>query len=98
MGQIQSAHITSATTTQVTTQRTKLLGVDITRSALGVNKVEVRNGTSGSSTVLFTLTTNAVEHGGSMIFPAGDYILCGDGLHVTTTGSQIVGVTLIYQS
>jgi len=98
MGPIQSVHITSATTTQVTTQRTKFLGCDLVRSASGVNTVAVRNGTSGSSTVLFTLTTSGGSARAKFILPSGTYILCEDGLHITTTGSQIVGITAIYQT
>ena len=98
MGPIQSAVMTAAGTSQVTTTRTKLLGVNFSRDGAGSSKVEIRNGTSGSSTILFTLIAQHSGHGGDMIFPSGNYILLEDGMHVTATGSTIIGVTLIYQT
>ena len=99
MGPIESTFMSDAGTSQVTTTRTKFLGVNLVRDgSTELNKVEIRNGTSGSSAVLFTL---AGEHGGhsdSMVLPSGCYILCEDGMHVTATGDDVVGVTLIYQS
>lgn len=98
MGPLSSTHITSAAATQVTTQRTRFLGCDLSRSATGVNTVIVRNGTSGSSAVLFTLRASAGVEQTKFILPADCYILCEDGLHITTAGSQIAGVTVLYQT
>ena len=99
MGQIKSAVMTAAGTSQVSTQRTKFLGVDFARDGSdAVSKVEIRNGTSGSSTILFTLIADHAGHGGHMVFPSGNYILCEDGMHVTATGDDIIGVTVIYQT
>ena len=103
MGPIQSTLITSSTTTQVTTQRARLLGVnfDRTGNTLGSATLEIRNGTSGSSAVLFKFSGWQVMNSDSMVFPSGNYILCEDGIHATTTDSAgpgaIAGITLIYQ-
>jgi hypothetical protein len=99
MGPIQSSFMDDAGTSQVTTTRTKFLGVNLVRDAGTVfNKIEIRNGTSGSSAVLFTLAGDHAGHSDSMVLPSGSYILCEDGMHATATGDDIVGVTLIYQA
>ena len=99
MGQIKSAFMGDAGTSQVTTTRTKFLGVNMARdSNSGFNFVEIRNGTSGSSAILFKLAGDHAGHSDLMVLPSGDYILCEDGMHVTATGDDIVGLTVIYQT
>ena len=102
MGPIESTFMSDAGTSQVTTTRTKFLGVNLVRDgSTELNKVEIRNGTSGSSAVLFKFSGWQVMNSDSMVFPSGNYILCEDGSHATTTDSAgpgaIAGITLIYQ-
>ena len=99
MGALKCTFMTDAGTVQATTTRTKLMGVSLIRDgASQFNKVEFRNGTSGSSTVLFTIAGDANGHGDVMVFPSGSYFLFEDGMHATATGDDIVGVTIIYET
>lgn len=98
MGQIQTKEITSDTTTQVTTARTRFTGAVVARSDGTATTLTLRNGTSGSSTAIVVLKSDGnSQNSASLMLPSGDYILFKDGIHATTAGATSSAL-LLYQS
>ena len=97
MGQIQAKEITSNTTTQVSTVRTRFTGATVCRTDGTATSLTLRNGTDAGGTVILVLKADGGQTEASMILPAGDYILFKDGIHATTAGTTSSTVVL-YQS